>query len=66
MMLARAVGAPPSCIDYGYCRRVLQRHWRVSCNHGGREPVPEPTPQLPPLDVHDPVHAVLLVNAPAG
>ena len=63
MLLARAVGAPASTVDVVYCRNVLQHHWNVSCNHGGRAPVPKPTPQLPPLDIHDPVHAALLVNA---
>ena len=64
MLLARAVGAPPSSVDFAYCQRVLQKHWRLRCNHGRRGPAARITPQLPPLDIRDPVHAVLLANAP--
>jgi hypothetical protein len=66
MLLARAIGAPSSCIDYSYCRNVLQRHWNVTCNHGGRLRAARTTPQLPPLDAHDPLQAILLANAPPG
>ena len=61
-ILAQAVGAPPSAVDFAYCHQVLQRHWRLRCNHGGREPAPPATPQLPPLDLHDPVQAAILAN----
>ena len=66
MLLARAVGAPVSAIDLSYCRNVLQRHWHITCNHGGRPRPARVTPWLPHLDVHDPVHAVLLANVPPG
>lgn len=36
MLLARAVGAGPAAVDLNYCRQVLQKHWRVKCNHGLR------------------------------
>lgn len=36
MMLARAVGAGPQAVDFNYCRAVLQKHWRLKCNHGRR------------------------------
>lgn len=64
MLLARAVGAGPSAVDYSYCRRVLQQHWSVKCNHGRREAPPVITPALPPLDLHDPLQAALLANLP--
>lgn len=66
MLLAHAVGAPPSSVDLSYCQHVLQKHWRLKCNHGCRMPAPQVTPQLPPLDIHDPLQAVLLANTPAG
>ena len=66
MLLARAVGTPVSAVDLSYCRNVLQRHWRIRCNHGGRARPPRVTPQFPRLDLHDPVHAVLLANVPRG
>ena len=66
MLLARAVGAPPASIDFIYCERVLQRHWRLACNHGCHVRPAKVTPRLPPLDIHDPVHALLLANAPSG
>lgn len=63
-LLAEAVGAQPSAVDFSYCRRVLQQHWRVRCNHGHRGPQAIVTPQVPPLDVHDPLQATLLANMP--
>lgn len=64
VLLARAVGAAPDAIDLAYCRNVLQKHWRLSCNHGCGACAAPVTPRLPPLDMHDPVHAALLANAP--
>ena len=64
MLLAKAAGATPSSMDLSYCQNVLQKHWRVRCNHGRRVPQAPETPRLPPLDIRDPVHAVLLANAP--
>lgn len=67
MLLAAAVGAPPSATDLLYCRQVLQKHWRISCNHGCRLRGQPVTPKLPrQLDPHDPVHAVLLANVEPG
>lgn len=59
---AAALGLDVRSIDYNYCRRVLQKHWRMRCDHlpdptNGKRPI-----QLPPHDAHDPVHAVLLLN----
>ena len=65
MRLALAVGAPPAATDYLYCRYVLQRHWRLTCTHGCREPMrPLPPPPLPRLDPKDKVQAALIANAP--
>ena len=64
MLLARAAGALPSSMDLGYCQNVLQKHWRLRCNHGRRLPLPPETPKFPPLDIHDPLHAALLANLP--
>jgi hypothetical protein len=63
-LLAEAVGARPSAVDFSYCRRVLQQHWRVRCNHGHRSAQAIMTPPVPPLDVRDPLQAALLANMP--
>jgi len=34
--LARAVGAGREAVDLNYCRAVLQKHWRLKCNHRRR------------------------------
>jgi hypothetical protein len=64
--LAAAVGAGPEAVNLNYCRHVLQRHWRLTCNHGGRFAGKRETPQLPPIDPRDPVQAMLLANARPG
>jgi hypothetical protein len=33
-LLALAVGLDPRALSYEYCRRVLQRRWRMTCRHG--------------------------------
>ena len=33
-LLAQAAGVDPRNLSFGYCQRVLQRRWRVTCNHG--------------------------------
>ena len=63
LLLARAVGAGPAAVDRNYCRQVLQKHWRVACNHGVRVPGPKRTPELPPRDPADPLQAILVANA---
>ena len=63
MMLARAVGAGPQAVDFNYCRQVLQKHWRLKCNHGRRIPAERATPRLPQRDAGDHVQAILVVNA---
>lgn len=64
LLLAQAVGAPASSVDRAYCRNVLQKHWRLACNHGCVAPAARATPQLPPCDTRDPVQALLIANAP--
>jgi hypothetical protein len=63
MALARATGAGPETVDFNYCRTVLQKRWRLKCNHGRRSPGERTTPQIPMLDAGDPVQAILIVNA---
>jgi len=63
MLLARAVGAGPRSVDFHYCREVLQKHWRMRCNHGMRRAAPKQTPPSPPRDAGDPVQALLVANA---
>ena len=63
LLLARAVGAGPAAVDLNYCRQVLQKHWRVKCNHGLRAEGPKQTPDLPPHDSTDPLQAILVLNA---
>ena len=62
-LLASAVGAAPSTVDFTYCRLILKKRWRVRYNHGGGVSATRATPELPPRDPHDPVQAILAVNA---
>ena len=66
MLLANAVGASAGCVDFSYCQNVLQKHWRLRCNHGCRMPAAPVTPQLPHLDIREPLQAALLANAPVN
>jgi hypothetical protein len=63
MALARAVGAGADAVDFNYCRRVLQKHWRLKCNHRGRDAAERATPPAPRADSSDPVQAILVANA---
>ena len=62
-LLAAATGTEPSSIDYAYCRRVLQRRWRVVCDHIPNVPRRKVTREPPPHDSRDPMHALLIANA---
>ena len=62
-VLAAAAGAPPATIDYGFCRSVLQKRWNMMCDHLPHVAARKATPKLPPHDVRDPVHALLIANA---
>lgn len=61
--LARAIGVPESAIDFNYCRRVLQNHWRMNCDHLPPLAARAPVLSVPPHDSHDPVQVLLIVNA---
>lgn len=42
-MLSLAVTGRPDACSYVYCKKVLQRHWTMSCNHGQLPLSEEPT-----------------------
>lgn len=44
LILAAAVGAGREAVGCTYCQRVLQKHWRMHCNHGehGHEAISSP------------------------
>ena len=64
--LAAAVGCDPSAITFEFCVRVLQRHWKLHCRHGG---VAEPphghlAERWKEVGRPDAVQAILISNAP--
>ena len=61
-LLAAATGTETSLIDYTFCRRVLQRRWRMVCDHVPNVVRRKVTRELPPHDSRDPVHALLITN----
>ena len=62
-LLAAAAGAESSALDYGFCRSVLQKRWRMTCDHIARVPRKKNTPTLPPHDPRDLLHLLLIANA---
>jgi len=62
-VLAAAAGADSSAIDYALCRGILQKRWRMTCDHFPDAPNVKVTPEPPPHDSHDPLHALLIANA---
>jgi hypothetical protein len=62
-LLAAAIGITPESIDYAYCHRVLQRHWRVVCDHIPVSVARRVTREIPPHNPRDPVHVLLIANA---
>lgn len=64
--LAAATGTEPSALDYWFCVNVLQKHWRMTCDHIPQVSRKIVTPNLPPHDARDPVHAQLIANADTG
>ena len=62
-LLAAAARADPSAIDYGFCRRVLQKRWRMTCDHVPQLHRAKTTPRLPPHDSRDPLQLLLIANA---
>jgi hypothetical protein len=64
-LLAASVGADPSAVDYGFCRRVLQKRWRMVCDHIPQVRREIVTPSFPPHDLQDPVQLILIANTDA-
>ena len=62
-LLAAAVGADPSAIDYALCHNILQKRWRMTCDHIPQAPRIKVTREPPPHDPQDPTHALLIANA---
>lgn len=62
-LLAAAAGADSSVIDYALCHEILQKRWRMTCDHIPDAPCIRATPELPPHDSHDPLQAILIANA---
>ena len=60
--LAYAFGAGPKAVDFSYCRHVLQKHWRMKCNHGSRFHGERATPQLLPRAGRDRMQAKFVAN----
>jgi hypothetical protein len=61
--LAAAAGADPSAIDYALCSRILQKRWRMTCDHIPHAPRMKVAWEPPPHDPQDPLHALLIANA---
>jgi len=62
-ILADAVGADRSAIPFEFCRRVLQKRWRMTCRHGlTRAELEEGKRAAPALGRLDATQAIL-VNA---
>jgi len=61
--LAAAAGADSSAIDYALCCGILQKRWRMTCDHIPEAPRIRVTPEPPPHDSQDPLHALLIANA---
>ena len=61
--LAAATGVDPSVIDYALCHNILQKRWRMTCDHIPEVPRVKVTPMPPPHDPQDPLHALLIANA---
>lgn len=61
--LAAATCVKPSSIDYAYCHLVLQRKWRITCDHIPHVSPGKVTREPPPHDSRDPLHALLIANA---
>lgn len=62
-LLAAAAGADTSVIDYAFCRGILQKRWRMTCDHIPQAPRIKVTREPPPHDPEDPMHALLIANA---
>ena len=67
-LLAAATGADSSVISYAYCHSILQKRWRMTCDHIPHVARKKLTPVLPSRDSHDPLQVLLIANAdlPSG
>lgn len=63
-LLAIAIGSNPKMLRFNYCKTVLQRRWRVECNHGCApgERKPSTVAKWQGFGPIDPVKAVLIMN----
>lgn len=64
-LLTAVAGAEAAALDYGFCRQVLQKRWRMTCDHIPEIHREKVTPRLPPHDSHDSVQLLLIANADA-
>ena len=63
--LAAALRCDPRTISFDFCLRVLQRHWRIHCNHGCAESRSPPSvARWKDAGRADAVKAILISNAP--
>ncbi len=62
-MLAAATGADASAIDYALCHNILQKRWRMTCDHIPEVYRQRVTPEPPLHDPQDPLQAILIANA---
>ena len=62
-LLTEAIGADPSAIDYTFCRNILQKRWRMTCDHIPEAPRIKMTPEIPLHDSQDTLQVILIANA---
>ena len=65
-MLTAAMQIESSALDYTFCRLILQKHWRMTCDHVPHVARAKVTPQLTPRDARDPIQALLIANVDAS
>ena len=66
-LLAQAVGVDPRSISFGYCSRVLQKRWQITCTHGDLGSVPVAISvgeRWRHGERVDPIRAILMSNDP--
>lgn len=66
LKLLALVGGDRRSMRFGFCMSVLQKHWRLTCQHGASDSVPADTrvsERWHDLGDIDAVKAILLRNA---
>lgn len=66
-LLAQAVGVDPHALSFGYCYRVLQKRWQITCTHGDLASAPVAIglgERWSHVGGIDPVRAILMSNDP--